>query len=86
VNFDARLNLFVTLIAVFMVCLVVGDMIGGKIAGFHLFGREWTFSVGQVAFPVTFILTDILNEFYGKRVVRQVTILAFVMVWSAQRS
>jgi uncharacterized integral membrane protein (TIGR00697 family) len=80
VNLDARLKLFITLVAVFMVCLVVGDMIGGKLAGFELFGREWVFSVGQVAFPVTFILTDILNEFYGKRVVRGITILAFLMV------
>jgi uncharacterized integral membrane protein (TIGR00697 family) len=80
VNLDARLKLFITLIAVFMVCLVVGDMIGGKLAGFHLFGREWVTSVGNVSFPITFILTDILNEFYGKRVVRAITFLAFFMV------
>lgn len=63
-----------------MVCLVVGDLIGGKVTSFELFGREWPFSVGQLAFPVTFILTDILNEFYGRRVVRRITILAFCMV------
>ena len=77
---DARLGLFVTLVAIFMTCLVVGDIIGGKVTSFHLFGREWPFSVGQLAFPITFILTDILNEFYGRRVVRQVTFLAFAMV------
>ena len=63
-----------------MVCLVVGDIIGGKLTSFHLFGREWIFSVGQIAFPVTFILTDILNEFYGRKVVRRVTFLALAMV------
>ena len=77
---DARLNLFITLVAVFMVCLVVGDLIGGKVTSIHAFGREWPFSVGQLAFPVTFILTDILNEFYGRTVVRRVTFLAFFMV------
>ena len=77
---DARLNLFITLVAVFMTCLIVGDMIGGKLTSFELFGREWIFSVGQLAFPVTFILTDILNEFYGRKVVRQITFLAFFMV------
>ena len=66
---DARLNLFITLVAVFMTCLIVGDMIGGKLTSFQLFGREWIFSVGQIAFPVTFILTDIINEFYGRKVV-----------------
>ena len=80
VKLDARLNLFVTLVAVFMTCLVVGDIIGGKLTSFELFGREWIFSVGQIAFPVTFILTDILNEFYGRKVVRRVTYLAFCMV------
>jgi hypothetical protein len=80
VKLDARLNLFVTLVAVFMTCLIVGDMIGGKLTSFHLFGREWLFSVGQIAFPVTFILTDILNEFYGRKVVRRITFLAFFMV------
>lgn len=80
VKLDARLNLFITLVAVFMVCLVVGDIIGGKLTSFHLFGREWVYSVGQIAFPVTFILTDILNEFYGRKVVRRITYLAFFMV------
>lgn len=77
---DARLSLFITLVAVFMTCLVVGDIIGGKLTSFELFGREWVFSVGQIAFPVTFILTDILNEFYGRKIVRRVTFLAFFMV------
>jgi len=80
VKLDARLSLFITLVATFMTCLVVGDLIGGKLTSFHLFGREWVFSVGQIAFPVTFILTDILNEFYGRKVVRRVTFLAFAMV------
>lgn len=77
---DARLGLFVTLVSLFMVCLVVGDLIGGKVTAIHAFGREWSFSAGQIAFPVTFILTDILNEFYGRKVVRRVTLLAFLMV------
>jgi uncharacterized integral membrane protein (TIGR00697 family) len=80
VKLDARLNLFITLVAVFMVCLVVGDLIGGKLTSFHLFGHEWVFSAGQIAFPVTFILTDILNEFYGRKVVRRITVIAFFMV------
>jgi uncharacterized integral membrane protein (TIGR00697 family) len=80
VKLDARLTLFITLVAVFMTCLVTGDLIGGKLTSVHVFGREWSFSVGNLAFPVTFILTDILNEFYGKAVVRRISIIAFVMV------
>jgi queuosine precursor transporter len=80
VKLDARLSLFVTLVAIFMTCLVVGDLIGGKLTSITLFDREWVFSAGQLAFPVTFILTDILNEFYGRQVARRVTLLAFCMV------
>jgi uncharacterized integral membrane protein (TIGR00697 family) len=80
VKIDARLRLFMILVAVFTTCLLVGDIIGGKLTSFHLFGREWVFSVGQIAFPITFILTDILNEFYGRKVTREVTLLAFFMV------
>src|SRR5688572_26506701 len=69
-----------TVVAVFVTCLVVGDLIGGKVTAISAFGREWPFSVGQLAFPVTFILTDILNEFYGRKVVRRITYLAFAMV------
>jgi len=80
VKLDARLSLFVTLVAIFMVCLVVGDLVGGKVTSVTIGGREWPFSAGQLAFPVTFILTDILNEFYGRKVARRVTLLAFFMV------
>lgn len=77
---DARTTLFVTLVALFVTCLVVGDIIGGKVTSVTLAGHELPFSVGQLAFPVTFILTDIINEFYGKAIIRRVTYLAFAMV------
>ena len=77
---DARLGLFITLVSVFMTCLVVGNLTGSKLSSIWLFDREWAFSVGQLAFPVTFILTDILNEFYGRKVVRRITLLGFFMI------
>lgn len=77
---DARLKLFVTLVAVFVTCLVVGDLVGGKLTSVHLLGREWVFAVGMLSFPVTFVLTDIISEFYGRSLVRWVTLVAFCMV------
>jgi queuosine precursor transporter len=77
---DARVMLFVSLVAVFITCLVVGDLVGGKLTSVHLFGREWVFAVGMLAFPVTFVLTDIISEFYGRTAVRRVTLIAFLMV------
>jgi uncharacterized integral membrane protein (TIGR00697 family) len=74
-----RIRLFVILAAVFMTCLVVGDIIGGKLIEAHIFGQTFTLTVGMIPFPVTFLLTDVLNEFYGKRAARFVTLIGFSM-------
>ena len=76
---DARLTLFLTLVGVFLTSLLLGNLIAGKVAGVELGGHEFAMSVGGIPFPLTFVLTDILNEFYGRRVVRRVTFLGFAM-------
>jgi queuosine precursor transporter len=76
---DKRHKLFLVLAGIFTTCLVVGDIIGGKLIEWHLFGLEFTTTVGMVPFPVTFLLTDVLNEFYGQRAARFITIVGFGM-------
>jgi queuosine precursor transporter len=76
---DRRLTLFLSLTAVFTTSLVVGDLIGGKLIETSLFGTTITLTVGMIPFPVTFLLTDIINEFYGKRAARTVTWVGFGM-------
>src|SRR5690349_10745400 len=77
--FDRRTQLFVVLTAFFCTCLVLGDLIGCKLLEISLFGHPFTISVGMIPFPVTFVLTDLLNEFYGKRPARFVTMIGFFM-------
>jgi uncharacterized integral membrane protein (TIGR00697 family) len=87
VTLDARAKLFLALSAVFIASLIVGDLIGGKLlepqlggGPIHLFGGEVVIiSVGMIPFPVTFLLTDLLNEFYGKQAARAVTWVGFAM-------
>lgn len=76
---DARLTLFVTLVCVFLTCLILGNLIGGRLTYVTLFGRDWVISAGEIPFPLTFILTDIINEFYGRATARKVTLLGFAM-------
>lgn len=76
---DTRAKLFLSLTAVFVTSLVVGDLIGGKLMGVPLFGQVHYLSVGFIPFPITFLLTDLLNEFYGKRAARTVTWVGFGM-------
>jgi queuosine precursor transporter len=76
---DKRHKLFLVLAGIFTTCLVVGDIIGGKLVSTTLFGVELTTTVGMVPFPVTFLLTDVLNEFYGQRAARFITLVGFGM-------
>jgi len=78
-TFDARATLFSVLLATFVTCLVVGDIIGGKLIETTIAGHPFTITVGMIPFPVTFLLTDLLNEFYGKRVARLVTWIGLAM-------
>jgi uncharacterized integral membrane protein (TIGR00697 family) len=74
-RFAASQKLFIYLCAVFVSCLLLGDVIGGKIIRTPL----GPISVGIIPFPVTFLLTDIVNDFYGRRGAHFLTMLGFFM-------
>ena len=78
---DKKQRVFVWLAALFVAALVTGDFVGGKF--FLLFGRN--FSAGIIPFPLTFVLTDLVNEFYGTHGARRLTFVglgAAVFVWA----
>jgi len=81
---DQRLQqrVFFVMGGVFVTCLVVSDIIGGaKLVELGMaFGRHLTVSVGMLAFPLTFVLTDLLNEFYGAKAARFVTYVGLAML------
>lgn len=69
---DVGQRLFVVLAAIFVSCLLLGDVIGGKaIPTFDLtigpLAIGGPISVGIIPFPITFLLTDVVNDFYGHR-------------------
>src|SRR5579872_6988594 len=72
---NASSRLYVYLCAVFVACLLLGDVIGGKTIATPL----GAISVGIIPFPVTFLLTDIVNDFYGRKGARFLTLLGFAM-------
>jgi uncharacterized integral membrane protein (TIGR00697 family) len=78
---DRKDRFFVYLTALFVAALVTGDFVGGKF--FVVFGH--TFSAGIVPFPLTFVLTDLVNEFYGTHGAKRITMAglgAAVFVWA----
>jgi queuosine precursor transporter len=66
---DRKQRFFVGLTALFVAALLTSDLIGAKY--FRVFGLD--LSVGMIPFPLTFLLTDIINEFYGQEGARRVT-------------
>src|SRR3981081_3147440 len=74
-RFAPAQKLFIYLCALFVACLLLGDVIGGKIIRTPL----GPISVGIIPFPVTFLLTDIVNDFYGRAGARSLTLLGFWM-------
>jgi uncharacterized integral membrane protein (TIGR00697 family) len=71
---DRKNRLFVYLTGIFVAALLVSDLIGGKF--FRVAGLD--FSVGMIPFPLTFLLTDIVNEFYGTEGARRLTYVGLV--------
>ncbi|HVU53171.1 MAG TPA: queuosine precursor transporter [Polyangia bacterium] len=78
---DRKQRFFAFLTALFVAALVTGDFVGGKF--FVVFGH--TFSAGIVPFPLTFVLTDLVNEFYGTHGAKRITMAglgAAVFTWA----
>lgn len=71
---------FLWLAAIFLTCLLLANLTGSLLFCVATpLGPTALLSAGIIPFPVTFLLTDLLNEFYGQRAARLVTILGLAM-------
>jgi len=91
---NKKLRLFVILSGIFITNALIAEVIGVKIfsvekligiapLGLPFIGGsklDLNMSVGVVIWPFVFILSDIINEFFGKQGVRRVTFLAAAMI------
>ena len=83
-------KLFVVCAAVFLTALVVAEATASKFfTAFELpfaitiLGQEFTsviMTAGVIAFPITFIVTDLMNEYFGKKGIRFVTWIGMIMI------
>jgi len=89
-------RIYATMTAIFVICLVIANLTGAMLFSFNVtlpgLGKiPVLLSSGIIPFPVTFILTDLLNEFYGPKGARFVTwvgfgmcFLVFALLWVDQ--
>jgi uncharacterized integral membrane protein (TIGR00697 family) len=93
---DVRARVYLWLAAIFVTSLLLANIVGVKLFRFEIDLGELGMipiehTIGMLPFPITFLLTDLLNEYYGKRGARRVAYLAFamgalgfVMIWVAR--
>ncbi len=62
---------FIVLAGFFITNAIVGEMIGGKLIQIGPF----IMSIGILPWPVVFLSTDLINEYFGKKGVRTITFL-----------
>jgi uncharacterized integral membrane protein (TIGR00697 family) len=69
--------IFIILAGFFITNAIVAELIGGKLIQF--FGI-FTQSVGIVLWPIIFVLTDLINEYFGKDGVKKLTYITMGLI------
>src|SRR6478672_4293062 len=87
-------KLFLGISAFFVANALIAECIGGKIfslekvfglspANIHLFGQSglsFTLTCGVLLWPLEFIITDLVNEYYGPKAVKRISYTAIVLI------
>ncbi|MCF6353088.1 MAG: queuosine precursor transporter [Cyclobacteriaceae bacterium] len=89
-----KTNLFLVLAGIFITNAVVAELIGVKIFSgeatlgltpaqiplFKDFIVDFNLTAGAIIWPVVFITTDIINEYFGKEGVKRITYLTVILI------
>ena len=70
--------LFLALSALFIAALITCNIIANKFVNIDLGFKVFTISVGVLPYPITFLITDILSEIYGRKKTNAVVISGFI--------
>ena len=74
-NFKEQFYLILT--GIFIASLVASNLIFQKFFTWNFLGIDFELSVGIIAYPVTFLVTDLISELYGQKRANQVVISGF---------
>jgi len=74
-NFKDQFYLILT--GIFIASLVASNLIFQKFFTWNFLGINFELSVGIIAYPVTFLVTDLISELYGQKRANQVVVSGF---------
>ncbi len=69
--------LYLSLAALFITALVSCNLIANKFISVDLGFKVFVISAGVLPYPITFLITDVLSEIYGRRKTNQVVAVGF---------
>lgn len=70
-------RLYLLLAALFITALIVCNLIANKFVTVDLGFKVFVLSAGVLPYPITFLITDILSEIYGRKRTNQVVFMGF---------
>lgn len=77
-NLNNRKDLvFLILAGFFITNAIVAELIGGKLV---MFFDTFVQSIGIVMWPVVFVITDLVNEYYGRSGVRKLSFITVALI------
>jgi uncharacterized integral membrane protein (TIGR00697 family) len=71
--------IYLILSGIFITNALLGELLGGKLLRIG----PATFSLGVISWPVVFIITDLINEYFGKDGVRRLTLFTVALIFYA---
>lgn len=74
---NGELGLFIILTSLFIAALVTCNLIANKFVSIDLGFKTFIVSAGILPYPITFLITDILSEIYGRKMTNKVVISGF---------
>ena len=75
---DLALAGFLSLAGLFVACLVTCNLVFRKFFTWDMGGFTFEQSVGLLAYPLTFLVTDVISEVYGKKKANMVVVSGLV--------
>jgi len=77
-------SVYVVLTSIFVTCLIIADVIGVKLfelpLPFEILGHKTVeHTCGMLTFPVTFLLGDVINEYYGPKAAKKTVYIGLAM-------